>query len=126
VFVFRSPLNVYVALDFNVQTGLLTAAFTSLDPAGTGEAPTGVFDGFLPPDSSSGIGEGFVQHVTAEDSSGNVVTGYAGTVQFTSSDPREPAPAVRCFSPRFIKASRQLSHRRSMLSRRSGSWTPSE
>ncbi|MGO9114375.1 MAG: beta strand repeat-containing protein, partial [Thermoguttaceae bacterium] len=56
-----SSLNVQVALDFNVQTGLLTVAFTSLDPA-TGEAPTGVFDGFLPPDNSSGIGEGYVQY----------------------------------------------------------------
>ena len=26
--------------------------------------------------------------------SGNVVTGYAGTVQFTSSDPLEPVPAA--------------------------------
>ena len=51
----------HVSLDFNVQTGLLTATFTSLDPA-TGEAPTGVFDGFLPPDNSSGVGEGYVQY----------------------------------------------------------------
>ena len=56
-----SSLNVQVALDFNVQTGLLTATFTSLDPL-TGEAPTGVFDGFLPPDNSSGIGEGYVEY----------------------------------------------------------------
>ncbi len=56
-----SPLNVQVTLDFNVQTGLLTATFTSLDPA-NGQAPSGVFDGFLPRDNSSGIGEGFVQY----------------------------------------------------------------
>jgi uncharacterized repeat protein (TIGR01451 family) len=56
-----SSLNVQVALDFNVQTGLLTVTFTSLDPA-TGQTPAGVFDGFLPPDNSSGIGEGFVQY----------------------------------------------------------------
>ena len=56
-----SSLNVQVALDFNVQTGLLTVTFTSLDPL-TGQAPTGVFDGFLPPDNSSGIGEGYVQY----------------------------------------------------------------
>ena len=54
-------MNVQVALDFNVQTGLLTVTFTSLDPL-TGQAPTGVFDGFLPPDNSSGIGEGYVQY----------------------------------------------------------------
>jgi uncharacterized repeat protein (TIGR01451 family) len=33
-----TSLNVKVALNFNVQTGLLTVTFTSLDPA-TGEAP---------------------------------------------------------------------------------------
>ena len=48
-----SSLNVQVALDFDVQTGLLTVTFTSLDPL-TGEAPTGVFDGFLYPEASSG------------------------------------------------------------------------
>ena len=47
-----TPLNVLVALDFNVQTGLLTATFTSLDPL-TGQAPTGVFDGFLPPTTAA-------------------------------------------------------------------------
>jgi RHS repeat-associated protein/uncharacterized repeat protein (TIGR01451 family) len=56
-----TPLNVKVFLDFNVQTGLLTVTFTALDPA-TGQAPTGVFDGFLPPDNKSEIGEGFVQY----------------------------------------------------------------
>ena len=44
-----SSLNVQVALDFNVATGLLTVTFISLDPL-TGQAPTGVFDGFLYPD----------------------------------------------------------------------------
>ena len=47
-----SSLNVVVALDFNVQTGLLTVTFTSLDPL-TGQAPAGVFDGFLPPEPQS-------------------------------------------------------------------------
>ena len=47
-----SSLNVQVALDFNVQTGLLTVTFTSLDPL-TGQAPTGVFDGFLPPTTAA-------------------------------------------------------------------------
>ncbi len=63
-----SSLNVQVALDFNVQTGLLTVTFTSLDPS-TGEAPTGVFDGFLPPDNSSGIGDGYVQYTVSPKSS---------------------------------------------------------
>ncbi|HBI43672.1 MAG TPA: hypothetical protein DDY78_12605 [Planctomycetales bacterium] len=56
-----SSLNVQVTLGFNVQTGLLTATFVSLDPL-TGETPAGVFDGFLPPDDKNGIGEGFVQY----------------------------------------------------------------
>jgi RHS repeat-associated protein len=56
-----TPLNVQVSLDFNVQTGLLTATFTSLDPA-TGQAPAGVFDGFLPPDNSGHVGEGYIQY----------------------------------------------------------------
>jgi RHS repeat-associated protein len=56
-----SSLNVNVTLDFNVQTGLLTATFSSLDPL-TGAAPAGVFDGLLPPDDSSHVGEGFVQY----------------------------------------------------------------
>jgi YD repeat-containing protein len=56
-----SPLEVRVGMDFNVQTGLLTANFTSLDAA-TGEAPAGAGDGFLPPDDTSGIGEGFLQY----------------------------------------------------------------
>src|SRR5262249_62364148 len=56
-----SSLNVRVSLDFNVQSGLLTVTFTSLDPA-TGAAPAGVFDGFLPPNDSTHIGEGYVQY----------------------------------------------------------------
>ena len=56
-----TQVNVNVSLDFNVGTGLLTASFTSLDPS-TGQAPAGVFDGFLPPDNSAHIGEGYVQY----------------------------------------------------------------
>jgi hypothetical protein len=56
-----TPLTVSVALHFNVQTGLLTATFTSLDP-NTGQSPAGVRDGFLPPDDSHGIGRAFVQY----------------------------------------------------------------
>ena len=63
-----------VALDFNPATGLLTVTFTSLDPP-TGQAPTGVFDGFLPPDNSCGIGEGFVQY-TVQPKAG-LITGTA-------------------------------------------------
>ena len=56
-----TPLNVLINLDFSVQTGQLTATFTSLDPT-TDEAPTGVFDGFLYPNNAAGAGQGFVQY----------------------------------------------------------------
>jgi RHS repeat-associated protein/uncharacterized repeat protein (TIGR01451 family) len=56
-----TSLNVAVDLNFNVQTGLLTATFTSLGPI-TGQAPTGATDGFLPPDDRNGIGEGHVEY----------------------------------------------------------------
>jgi uncharacterized repeat protein (TIGR01451 family) len=56
-----TALNVLFTANFNVQTGLLTVNFISLDPS-SGEAPEGVFDGFLPPDDSTHIGEGFVQY----------------------------------------------------------------
>jgi RHS repeat-associated protein len=69
-----TPLNVQVSLDFNVQAGLLTVSYTSLDPA-TGEPPTGVVDGFLPPDDSTHVGEGFVQY-TVEPKAG-LITGTA-------------------------------------------------
>jgi hypothetical protein len=39
----------------------LTVTYTSLDPA-TGEPPNGIFDGFLPPDDSTHVGEGFVEY----------------------------------------------------------------
>jgi RHS repeat-associated protein len=69
-----TPLNVQVAADFNVQAGLLTVSFTSLDPA-SGQAPAGVFDGFLPPDDKSGVGKGYVQY-TIEPKAG-LATGAA-------------------------------------------------
>jgi RHS repeat-associated protein len=90
-----TPLNVDVSLDFNVQTGLLTVSFTSLDPL-TGQAPTGVFDGFLPPDNSSHVGEGYVQY-TVQPKAG-LTTGTAvsqqATVVFDTNAPIATAAAV--------------------------------
>ena len=64
-----SSLNVAVALDFNIQTGLLTATFTSLDPL-TGQDPPGVFDGFLYPQSESPVGsDGYVQYTVQPNAS---------------------------------------------------------
>ncbi len=73
-----SALNVLVSLHFSIATGLLTATFTSLDPL-TGQAPLGVFDGFLPPDDSTRIGEGYVQY-TVQAKSG-LSTGTAVNAQ---------------------------------------------
>jgi RHS repeat-associated protein len=56
-----TPLDVSATFHFNVQTGLLTASFLSLDPD-TGLAPMGLLDGFLPPDNSQGVGKAFVQY----------------------------------------------------------------
>ena len=43
-----SSLNVLVSLLFNVQTGLLSVSFTSLDPI-TGQAPRACSTAFCPP-----------------------------------------------------------------------------
>ncbi|HET6882120.1 MAG TPA: DUF4214 domain-containing protein, partial [Pirellulales bacterium] len=90
-----SALNVDVALNFNVQTGLLTATLASLDPA-TGLPPTGVTDGFLPPDNSSGIGEGYVQYTVQSKSgltTGTTVNAAASVVFDTN-----PALSTKTFS----------------------------
>ncbi len=48
-----------------MSTGLLTVDFVSLDPL-TGQAPTGLFDGFVYPESQSLIGsDGYVQYTMA-------------------------------------------------------------
>jgi RHS repeat-associated protein len=78
----RSALNVQVALNFDVQTGFLTATFTSLDPI-TGQAPTALADGFLPPDDESGIGEGYIQYTVQAKSglaTGTTVSAQASVV----------------------------------------------
>ncbi len=73
-----SPVNVLVTLDFNVQTGLLTTTFISLDPT-TGEDPSGVFDGFLYPDDALHNGEGYVQYTVQPKAA--LATGVAVTQQ---------------------------------------------
>lgn len=50
-----------VTAEFDPSTGLATWLFSSVDPA-TGALPEGVTDGFLPPDDSSGAGQGFVNY----------------------------------------------------------------
>jgi RHS repeat-associated protein len=90
-----TSLNVQVDLDFNVQTGVLTATFTSLDPL-TGQAPTGATDGFLPPDDSAGIGEGFVQYTirpTSGLATGTTINQQASVV-FDINAPLDTAKVV--------------------------------
>jgi hypothetical protein len=83
-----SALNVSVSLDLNVQTGLFSARFTSLNPA-TGAAPDGVYDGFLPVNDSGHVGEGFVQYTIepkAQLGTGTVIEQQASVV-FDTNDP---------------------------------------
>jgi sugar lactone lactonase YvrE len=56
---------------------------------------TQTVDHFLVAASPTNVtaGNAFLLTVTAEDQSGHIVTGYAGTVDFSSFDPREPLPA---------------------------------
>lgn len=85
----ESALNVLVSFDFNVQTGLLTVSFTSLDPL-TGLAPNGVFDGFLPPNDATHIGEGLVQYTVRPKSglaTGTTVAPQPAAIVFDINDP---------------------------------------
>ncbi len=92
-----SSLNVQVAADFNVQTGLLTVTYTSLDPL-TGQAPAGVFDGFLYAESTSVTGsEGFVQYTVqpkANLSTGTTISQQASVVFDINSPIVTNPPAV--------------------------------
>ena len=77
-----SPLNVHVALKFNVQTGRLTADFTSVDPT-TGQAPRGVFDGFLLPNDATHVGEGYIQYSARPKAGLSTGTQIRGTASIT-------------------------------------------
>jgi protocatechuate 3,4-dioxygenase beta subunit len=92
-----TDLNVLVNVEFNVATGMLTASFTSLDTA-TGQAPAGVFDGFLYPDSESVAGsQGYVEYTVqplASLTTGAVVTQEASVVFDTNSAISTVPPAV--------------------------------
>src|SRR5262249_32280998 len=48
---------------------------------------------------SSTAGEAFTVTLTAQDAAGNALTGYHGTVHFTSSDPQAVLPADYTFVP---------------------------
>jgi RHS repeat-associated protein len=56
-----SPLLVDVTASLDLATGILSWIFRSVDPL-TGFLPAGVFDGFLPVNDETGVGEGFVRY----------------------------------------------------------------
>jgi hypothetical protein len=82
-----TPVNVQATLDFNVQTGLLTVDLVSLDPL-TGQAPIGVFDGFLYSENGTGDGSGYVGYTIQPKAglfTGTVVNQQASVVFDTNS-----------------------------------------
>ncbi len=91
-----------VTANFDPTTGQATWTFSSVDPT-TGQLPTGATAGFLPPDNSSGAGEGFVNY-TARARAG-VTTGTAAsaqaTVYFDAGLPDQSALATPPFTNTF-------------------------
>src|SRR5262249_31770964 len=77
-----TPLRVAVSASLNRQTGVVTWAFRSIDPA-TGDLPGGVEDGFLPVNDATHRGEGSVTYTVrpkASSATGTVVTAQASIV----------------------------------------------
>ena len=77
-----------VSATIDERTGIATWTFTTIDPA-TGEIPLDPSVGFLPPDNSNGIGEGFVSYTilaNASDVTGTVINAQA-TVDFYTQPP---------------------------------------
>ncbi len=68
----ESPLWVRIFAELNLDTGIASWTFRSLDP-GTGELPEDVFAGLLPPNDETHRGEGFVGYVVR--SASNLATG---------------------------------------------------
>ena len=78
-----------VTASLNVETGVVTWTFTSIDPA-TLDVPTGnhALEGFLPPDKSAPEGEGFVSYTIQPKNragTGTVIKAQAAVVFDTNS-----------------------------------------
>ena len=69
-----------VSADLDLQTGLVTWTFTSLDPT-TLDLPISPMEGFLPPDDENGDGEGYVSYSVQANS--GVTTGTVINAQAT-------------------------------------------
>ncbi len=83
-----TPLRVDISAGLNLQTGVVTWTFRSIDPA-TGLLPANVLAGFLPVDDSTGRGQAFVNYTIrpkASDPTGTVVSAQA-TVVFDTNAP---------------------------------------
>jgi hypothetical protein len=78
----------------SASDGTLTGATSNNFTVNPGAATTLIVAGFTSP-VTAGIASNFT--VTAKDASGNTATGYAGTVNFTSSDPQAVLPANYTF-----------------------------
>jgi RHS repeat-associated protein len=81
-------VDVRIVASFDNQTGLATWTFTSLDPA-TQDIPANPLLGFLPPDDSTGRGEGVVSYSikpAAADVTGQKVKAQA-TIVFDDNSP---------------------------------------
>jgi hypothetical protein len=75
------------------STGIATWLLTTIDPT-TGEPPINPTIGLLPPDNSSGVGEGFVTYTIIPDQTkptGTVISAKA-TVTFDTQPPLDTAP----------------------------------
>jgi RHS repeat-associated protein len=81
-----------VTATIDERTGIATWIFTTIDPA-TGQVPLDPGIGFLPPDNSSGAGEGFVSYTVQAgpaDPTGTVINAQA-TVTFDTQPPMNTA-----------------------------------
>jgi subtilisin-like proprotein convertase family protein len=84
-------------VDWGGSAGTLSSWSLIIQPTGT-PAPTAtsLAVGGFPTSTTAGSAGSFT--VTARDASGNVATGYTGTVHFSSSDPRAALPANYTFT----------------------------
>ena len=73
-------LYVDISASLNMQTGLVTWTFTSIDPT-TLDVPMNPLEGFLPPDENEPEGEGYVSYTVSPRSS--VTTGAVINAQAT-------------------------------------------
>jgi hypothetical protein len=84
-----------VTAGINVQTGLATWTFTSIDPQ-TGDVPADPLVGFLPPNSSSPAGQAFVTYTVRPKGGFNTGTqiNAKATVVFVGNSPLDTRPIV--------------------------------